>query len=174
MPKELLIVLICLGSLLALWLLSLIAVSCVLLFCHKKIKRNKMGINIILAQKYDVSGVLAKELASLDVELPEQIVEEFNLKNKPNFDSFSTFERKSVGKQIAEIVSTLLEIVERLNFDNKRISTINKSIEDIEKRHRHVNISQNNLIMAYNYWVKFKPYRPISKLFKIKPIQPIE
>ena len=174
MPEELLIVLICVGSIIGLWILSLIAVSIVLLYCHNKIKRNKMGINIILAQKYDVSGLLAKELVSLDVELPEEIVDEFNLKNKPNFDSFSTFERKSVGKRIEEIVSTLLEIVERLNFDNKRILTIKKSIEDIEKRHRHVIISQNNLIMAYNYWVKFKPYRLVSKLFKIKPIQPIE
>ena len=150
MPEELLIVLICLGSIIGLWILSLIAVSIVLLYCNNKIKRNKMGINIILAQKYDVSGLLAKELVSLDVELPEEIIDEFNLKNKPNFDSFSTFERKSVGKFIEEIVSTLLETVERLNFDNKRIITIKKSIEDIEKRHRHVIISQNNLIMTYN------------------------
>ena len=169
MPKVLLVVLIVIGSIIALWLLTVFATLIILAIYNHQIKRNRMSINIILAQKYDVAGVLAKFLLSNQVELPEEIISEFNLMEKPDFNYFNTFERKSIGTRINEIINDLTTLARENNFEeNSRYQTLKNSIEDVEKQYKHVILTYNNKVGDYNYWVRFIPFRLVSKIFNIK------
>jgi hypothetical protein len=173
MMEELYIVLNCFVCIFILWLLTIITLSIVLSVLSSHIKRKKMGINIILAQKYDLSVVLAKELKEHNISLPVVLEEELNL-NKNNFDKYNTIEINLVGKKLSETISSLLEASSQLKEENSRVNKLVNSLQDVEKQHRHLIISVNNVIAGYNYWVRFIPYRPISKLFRIKTIRNAE
>lgn len=169
MPIWLKIILIVFSSLLFVWLLIILMTLIILQIYKSKLNHMRMGLNIILAQKYDVAVVLAKFLLSNDIVLPEDIMLEFNLDEKPNFNYFNTFERKSIGKRINDIVDTLVLISHENNLDdNLRYITLKGSIDDIEKQQKHNILNYNNKVNGYNYWVKFIPFRLISKIFKIK------
>ncbi|MDD7736402.1 MAG: hypothetical protein SOW55_02070 [Bacilli bacterium] len=169
MQEWLIILLCCLGGIIALWLLLIVVVLILLFVLKNKIGRNKVSINIILAQKFDVANVLAKFLLENGIELPSEVKDEFNITDKPNFNSFTTFERKTVGKRINECTNTLKEIADNSFLkDNKRYITLSDSIDDVEKQYRHMILTYNNNVWAYNYWVGFIPFRPISKIFKIQ------
>ncbi len=169
MPIWLKIILIVFSSLLFVWLLIILMTLIILKIYKSKLNHMRMALNIILAQKYDVAVVLAKFLLSNDILLPEDIMLEFNLDEKPNFNYFNTFERKSIGKRINDIVDTLVLISHENNLDdNLRYITLKSSIDDIEKQHKHTILNYNNKVSGYNYWVKFIPFRLISKIFKIK------
>ncbi len=169
MPKVLLVILIIIGSIIALWLLIIFATLIILAIYNHQIKRNRMSINIILAQKYDVAGVLAKFLLNNQVELPEEIINEFNLMGKSNFSYFNTFERKSIGTRINEIINELTTLSKDNKFeDNPRYQTLKNSIEDVEKQYKHVILVYNNKVGDYNYWIRFIPFRLVSKIFNIK------
>lgn len=174
MPEWLIIVLICVGAIVAIWLLIILLISIALIVCNNHINRNRMGINIILAQKHDVSNVLAKHLLEQGVVLPDEIRKEFNLSDKPNFESFTTFERKSIGFRIDEVIESLIKIANENHIEDQRFITLQNSIEDINKQHRRAIATYNNRVWFYNYWIKFIPYRLISKLFKIKPRKTME
>ena len=81
MSKPLIILLWCLGGILLIWLIIIVFVTIILLVLNKRIKRGRDGINITLAQKYDVSVVLAKLLLDSNVELSDEIKEVLNLNN---------------------------------------------------------------------------------------------
>ena len=70
MQEWLIILLCCLGGIIALWLLLIVVVLILLFVLKNKIGRNKVSINIILAQKVDVANVLAKFLLENGIELP--------------------------------------------------------------------------------------------------------
>lgn len=169
MEEWLIVLLCCLGGILTLWLLLIITVLILLFVLKNKIARNRISINIILAQKFDVANVLAKFLLENGINLPSEVKDEFNIGDKPNFNSFTTFERKTVGKRIDEFISLLKEIAESSFLkDNMRYITLSDSIADAEKQYRHMILTHNNNVWAYNYWVGFIPFRPISKIFKIQ------
>ena len=105
--KELYIALNCLVCIVIFWLLIVVITSIVLGVLSTRIKRKKIGLNIVLAQKHDISMVLAKELLELNVNLPVEVKEELNL-NKSDFDKFNTQERNQVGKKISETITLLL------------------------------------------------------------------
>ena len=171
--KELYIALNCLVCIVIFWLLIVVITSIILGLLSTRIKRKKIGLNIVLAQKHDISMVLAKELLELNVNLPVEVKEELNL-NKSDFDKFNTQERNQVGKKISETITLLLEAASSLQEDNSKVNKFVNSLQDIEKQHRHLIISFNNVVSAYNYWVRFIPFRPISKLFRIKTIRNAE
>ena len=171
--KELYIALNCLVCIVIFWFVIVVITSIVLGVLSTRIKRKKIGLNIVLAQKYDISMVLAKELLELNVNLPEEVKEELNL-NKSGFDKFNTQERNQVGKKISETITLLLEAASSIQEDNSKVNKFVNSLQDIEKQHRHLIISFNNVVSAYNYWVRFIPFRPISTLFRIKTIRNAE
>lgn len=171
--KELYIALNCLVCIVIIWILIVVITSIILGVLSTRIKRKKIGLNIVLAQKHDISMVLAKELLELNVNLPVEVKEELNL-NKSDFDKFNTQERNQVGKKISETITLLLEAASSLQEDNSKVNKFVNSLQDIEKQHRHLIISFNNVVSAYNYWVRFIPFRPISKLFRIKTIRNAE
>ena len=171
--KELYIALNCLVCIVIFWLLIVVITSIVLGVLSSRIKRKKIGLNIVLAQKYDISLVLAKELMGLNIQLPEEVKKELNL-NKTDFDKFNTEERNSVGKKISETITLLLEVASSIQEENSKVNKFVNSLQDVEKQHRHLIISFNNVVSAYNYWVRFIPFRPISKLFRIKTIRNAE
>lgn len=170
--KELFIALNCLVCLVAFWILIGIVLSIVLVVLSNKIKRKKVGLNIILAQKYDISKALAIELMESGVELDEKVKKAFRL-NKSSIDKFSTSERNLIGKRITSIISMLLDLASN-ETENARVIKLVNSLQDVEKEYRHLIISTNSIVAAYNYWVKFIPYRPISKLFRLKTIRNAE
>lgn len=169
MPTWLLVSFIVLCVLLGLWILLIVAVSVALILLSRQIERSKSGINIILAQKYDVTIVLAKYLLDLNVKISDEIKKEFNLEKKPSFDRFATLERLSIGQRIDDIVLEIFAKIseEELNSD-PRVETLSNSIEDIDRQYKHIILSHNNRIWAYNYWIRFKPYAPVAKIFKLK------
>ena len=171
--KELYIALNCLVCIVIFWFVIVVITSIILGVLSTRIKRKKIGLNIVLAQKYDISMVLAKELLELNVNLPVEVKEELNL-NKSDFDKFNTQERNQVGKKISETITLLLEAASSLQEDNSKVNKFVNSLQDVEKQHRHLIISFNNVVSAYNYWVRFIPFRPISKLFRIKTIRNAE
>lgn len=171
--KELYIALNCLVCIVIFWFVIVVITSIILGVLSTRIKRKKIGLNIVLAQKYDISMVLAKELLELNVNLPMEVKEELNL-NKSDFDKFNTQERNQVGKKISETITLLLEAASSLQEDNSKVNKFVNSLQDVEKQHRHLIISFNNVVSAYNYWVRFIPFRPISKLFRIKTIRNAE
>ena len=171
--KELYIALNCLVCIVIFWFVIVVITSIILGVLSTRIKRKKIGLNIVLAQKYDISMVLAKELLELNVNLPVEVKEELNL-NKSDFDKFNTQERNEVGKKISETITLLLEAASSIQEDNSKVNKFVNSLQDVEKQHRHLIISFNNVVSAYNYWVRFIPFRPISKLFRIKTIRNAE
>ena len=171
--KELYIALNCLVCIVIFWFVIVVITSIILGVLSTRIKRKKIGLNIVLAQKYDISMVLAKELLELNVNLPVEVKEELNL-NKSDFDKFNTQERNQVGKKISETITLLLEAASSIQEDNSKVNKFVNSLQDVEKQHRHLIISFNNVVSAYNYWVRFIPFRPISKLFRIKTIRNAE
>ena len=169
MPVWLIVVLSCLGGVIGLWLISVL-IGVIFLFVNKKqIHRIEVAINIILAQKYDVSIVLAKFLVDNNIELSENLIADLKLNDKLNFSAFSTLERKSVSETINTITNELIDIAKKVELEaQKRLHTLLSSIADIEKQYRHEIISYNNKVWAYNYWINFLPFKPISKLLRLK------
>ncbi len=169
MPTWLLVSFVILCILIGMWILLIAAVSVALILLNRQIERSKSGINIVLAQKYDVTIVLAKYLLDMNVDISDEVKKEFNLEKKPSFDRFATLERLSIGQRIDEIV---IEIFGKINEEelksDPRIETLSNSIEDIDRQYKHIILSHNSRIWAYNYWIRFKPYAPIAKLFKLK------
>lgn len=169
MPMTLRIILWCMVGILSLWLMIIAFVSIILLIINKQIKRNYDGINIILAQKYDISVVYAKFLIDSNVDIPNSIKEELNIAPKPNFSLFNTFERKKIGIRLNEIIDELNKISGSIEIeDQKRLNTLKNSMSDVEKQYRHKILNYNTSVWNYNYWVGFLPFQPISKLLKIK------
>ena len=169
MPVWLIVILSCLGVVLGIWLISVI-IGVIFLFVNKRqIHRIEVAINIILAQKYDVSIVLAKFLYENKIDLSSKLKTNLKLGDKLNFASFSTLERKSIALDIEELTSELIEIAKKAELeDKKRLVTLMNSIDDVEKQYRHEIISYNNKVWAYNYWINFLPFKPISKLLRLK------
>lgn len=174
MPVEITILLCVLGGLLALWLLIVIILSIVLGVLKRNARREKSAINIILAQKYDIAIVLAKFYVENQIALPQEIQEELNLNNKVGNPSFSTFERKTISKRIDGIVETLIRIEDESIVDNSRCISLKNSISDVETQYRRKINAYNNHVGAYNYWINFIFYKPITKLFKIKKMDSIK
>lgn len=169
------ITLICIAAILGAWLLIVLALSIVLAIYIHKIKRKKSSISIILAQKYDVAVVLAKYLISMNEKIPSDILADLNLQNTPDFNYYSTFERKNIGDRINDIITKLKEIGNSSSYLNEiRYITLKNSTDDVDKQYKHAILSYNNLVWGYNYWIKFIFYRPISLLFKLKEIKSIK
>ena len=169
MSKPLIIFLWCLGGILLIWLIIIVFVTIILLVLNKRIKRGRDGINITLAQKYDVSVVLAKLLLDSNVELSDEIKEVLNLNNKPNFKLCNTLERKRYGLQLNQIIDELIQISSNVEVeDHKRLLTLKNAMIDLDKRYKHRILIYNNKVWTYNYWLHFLPFSLISKLFKLK------
>ena len=162
MPIWLIAILSCLGVLLGLWIINVI-IGVIFLFVNKKqIHHIETSLSIILAQKYDVSFVLAKFLVDSGIELSEKLQYELRLNKKLNFTSFETGERKKIANHINDIVTELLQVASKADVeDKKRLHTLINSLSDAEKQSRHEVISYNNKVWAYNYWINFLPFKPI-------------
>lgn len=152
-----------------LYILVILVVISQLLSINHKLKIKEHGINVILAQKFDLLVTLGKYLESHNAHLPEDVKVALSLDDYGNLKAMSTSERLSIKNLLMSTLNTMFFIAEENGLkDDKKYLTLKHSLKDVDENHRKKIALYNADATAYNYWVNSILFRPISRLFKIK------
>jgi len=151
------------------WLL-LVSLSVInLIKLNNKIKRRQHAINVLLAQKYDLLVTLGKYMEQNGAFLPDNIKQALDIQDYNSLKTINTQERLSVKTLLMKTVNTMYFIAEEHGMRNsERYMTLKQTLNEIDEQHRKDIAFYNADVSAYNYWVKFIPFRPISFIFRIK------
>jgi hypothetical protein len=163
-------------SLLGLVIILDIAIGISMAILSKTLRKKNKNLMIVLAQKFDLCVILAKDMMTKGIALPEDIKLDLNLDSNPAKGLKSTTERFLVANHIKNISMTLKAIYDASPIVNEdlKCQTIVNSIAESDSLRANEVVSYNNYAMAYNYWIMFPIFRPLSKLFKIYKVRLLE
>ena len=151
------------------YLFIIIIVISQLVKTNHQMKRKQHGINVILAQKFDLLVTLGRFMELNNTKLPEDVKVALNIEDYGKLKSMSTTERLSVKNLLMNTLSTMFFLAEEngLKEDSKYI-TLKNSLKDVDEHHRKEIALYNADATAYNYWVNSLLFRPIKLLFNLK------
>ena len=136
---------IVLSSIVGLWLLIVFSISIIILVCRRRIKRKKLSINVICAQKYDLLVSLCELMKENGIELPGTISETIVMSGNNNLKIINTEERMSLKSLLTKTFTMLFEISESKGLDkSNRYITIKNSVEDADEHYRKEVMLFNN------------------------------
>jgi hypothetical protein len=140
------------------------------------LRKKTKNLMIILAQKYDLCVFLAKQMIDLGVEIPESLKAELNISTNPAMGFKNTTERFLIARQIKRIYMDLKMIYDASEsaYNDPKCQTIVGSIQETDALRGKEVVSFNNFGMAYNYWIMFPIFRPLSKMFHIYKVKLLE
>jgi hypothetical protein len=160
---------ITISVLVGLYLLTILVVISQLVSIDRKLKRREHGINVILAQKFDLLVTLGNFMEDKGAKLPENIKDALIINDYSNLKTINTYERLSVKNLLSNTLNTMFYIAEEHGMrESEKYITLKNSLKDVDNHHRKEVALYNADATAYNYWVKTFFFRPISKIFKIK------
>ena len=170
MPKETLLILIIIsGSILALYLLTVIVALIFVLSFRKIMKQHSKSLAIILTSKKEIILKIFQLIRSLGIEVEDEVF--ITLSVDPNI--FSTPD-SGLSKEVSEQLSLLRDkafLLANLNKDiekHKEFTLLKDYILEIDKVYRIKLAMYNADVLGYNYWINFLPTRYIFKIFRCK------
>ena len=170
MPQPLVIVLIVLGSLLALWVLLLIVNLIFVSSFNAIFKKHRKALTVILYTKYENMNRLFSVINQnginydnrLNALLSDIDVNTFNEPEKPEFEK-SKNSLAYLKDEIMFVCNQNKELQEDLEFVQ-----VKKNIEESDLMYRNNVTMYNADVLGYNYWINFLPCRFVFKMFKVK------
>ena len=163
-------------SLIGLIIVLDIAIGISMAILSNTLRKKNKSLMIILAQKFDLCVILAKDMMDKGVEISEELKIDLNISTNPAKGLKTTTERFLVANHIKNISMSLKAIYDASPIANEdlKCKTIVNSIAESDSLRANEVVSYNNFAMAYNYWIMFPIFRPISKVLKIYKVRLLE
>ena len=170
MPQPLVIVLIVIGSLLALWVLLLIVNLIFVSSFNAIFKKHRKALTVILYTKYENMNRLFSVLNQNGIKYDNRLnallgdidVNTFNEPENPEFEK-SKNSLAYLKDEIMFVCNQNKELQEDLEFVQ-----VKKNIEEADLMYRNNVTMYNADVLGYNYWINFLPCRFVFKMFKVK------
>ncbi len=152
---------ICIGSifgfLMFLFLINIVFIGIFL----RKIDSRKKALIIILTQRYEGLALLIDILQKNKIEIPENLLSNFNNINVSFFQDLESDECIKCRNDMSLLRQELFSLVKYdynflKNGEFKNISIVFNSIDD---QTRTVVSSYNAAVIGFNYWIRFKPFK---------------
>ena len=163
------ILLIVLGSLLFVYIVIGIIVFCFAIAFKFKVDKRAISISLLIAQKYDMVTGMINEYKIHNINVPKSVYQ--NIEGNREVD-IAKLDKQTIEKILDTFTQTSYQL--KLIADNTDIlvksnkyQELSDSLDQINEIYR-LNIAiYNSDVTGYNYWVSFKGYRYLLKLFKL-------
>ena len=169
------IVLIVVGSILGLWLLTLIVNLIFVSSFSSYFKKHKKAIPVILYTKCDSLKAIISILNQSGIDVDNRYVA---LVNDISFEDFvepgsTQFEKsKNTLTYLKEELFSLASTHPELEGDEEFMQA-KRNIADSDTLYRNTVMMYNADVLGYNYWIGFLPCFFVFKIFKVKKKTPI-
>ena len=173
LPQWLIIVLIVVGSLIAIWILLLIVNLIFFGFFNSVFKKHKKAMTVILYSKLEnmekLFAILKQSGIKIDGRLTEMLseinVEDFQ---EPNMDKFE--KSKNTLSYLKDEIMFIANQNPDLNTNPDFVQAKNNVLES-DAIYRSNVVMYNADVLGYNYWIRFLPCRFVFKMFRVKKKQ---
>jgi hypothetical protein len=173
LPQWLIIVLIVVGSLIAIWILLLIVNLIFFGFFNSVFKKHKKAMTVILYSKLEnmekLFAILKQSGIKIDGRLTKMLseinVEDFQ---EPNMDKFE--KSKNTLSYLKDEIMFIANQNPDLNTNPDFVQAKNNVLES-DAIYRSNVVMYNADVLGYNYWIRFLPCRFVFKMFRVKKKQ---
>ena len=173
LPQWLIIVLIVVGSLVAIWILLLIVNLIFFGFFNSVFKKHKKAMTVILYSKLEnmekLFAILKQSGIKIDGRLTKMLseinVEDFQ---EPNMDKFE--KSKNTLSYLKDEIMFIANQNPDLNTNPDFVQAKNNVLES-DAIYRSNVVMYNADVLGYNYWIRFLPCRFVFKMFRVKKKQ---
>ncbi len=133
----------------------------------KKIKNREHELYSMIAQQHDITNLLIKMLLEKGVAVPQELRLNYDVHTENK--KMSTIEQYNLKVSILKILNHLIIIGDNsILKDDEKYKSLKFSLDDFNLKYRKEVVLLNQDIYAYNYWVCFFFFRPISFIFHLK------
>lgn len=170
MPEALKIVLIVIGSMIAVWLLlfilDLIFVGSYLTIFRK----HKKAMVVVLYTKLENLKKIFSVMRQSGIDIDSKFIEMLNGISEKDFEEPGSKEYISANNTLSYLKDEVLFIAnEKEDLNNSsEFALAKKNVLEADSLYRSNVIMYNADVLGYNYWIRFLPCRFIFKMFKAK------
>lgn len=173
LPDWLTILLIVIGSLIAIWILLLIVNLIFFGFFNSVFKKHKKAMTVILYSKLENMEKLFAILKQSGIKIDERLnnmLSEINVEDfqEPNMEQFE--KSKNALSYLKDEIMFIANQNPDLNSNPDFIQAKNNVLES-DQIYRSNVVMYNADVLGYNYWIRFLPCRFVFKMFKVKKKQ---
>ncbi len=164
------IVLIVIGSLLAVYLIIVLIDLMFVLSFHSLLRKHRVALNVLLQTKYDNIKVLNDLLKKYDSNYDPKYEEILNSIDINHLNNLQSKESAKVRLQLVYLRDELMYLANKNETFNKNeeFKKAKQHIADLDQIYYAQVATANADIIGYNYWIRFIPTRYIFNLLKIK------
>lgn len=163
------VILLILAGVVSLYILVGIVVFTFTLAFKYKVEKRQDSISLLVSQKYDMLMGIVEELENLKVIVPESILHNIKGKRDIDFLAYSKIDRDHLLASYHQANYQIKLIAEQNNVATKseKYRLLSASFDEIDELYRSNIAIYNSDVTGYNYWVSFKGYRHLLRLFNL-------
>ena len=170
MPKWAIILLWVFGSLLALYLLTIIVDLLFVLAFKRIMKKHNRALCVLHTSKLDNIKKVTELLKEKNINFSPEFNDIVLKLDANDFANQSEAKCTEAKKKLTYLHQELLFVFSQHQelFDEPVFNLAKNNIEEIDRNLRMNSIAYNSDVLGYNYWIRFLPCRYIFLLLKIK------